>query len=147
VGKTAKSLSERFGKVLQKRQSLTINRQDKSTSISTQLDSLIPASKISNLTQGMFVGAVSDNFDERIEQKIFHAEIVVDTAQVSTETKAFKPLPLIADFTDDDGNDAMQADIEWNYNQIKADVKQIDADELKRISEDENLKHLIKTEK
>jgi hypothetical protein len=33
-------LSERFGKVLQKWQSMTINRQDKSTSISTQLDSL-----------------------------------------------------------------------------------------------------------
>jgi hypothetical protein len=78
VGESAKNLSERFGKVLQKRQSLTINRNDKSTSISTQLDSLIPASKISNLTQGMFVGAVSDNFDERIEQKIFHAEIVVE---------------------------------------------------------------------
>ena len=76
VGETAKSLSERFGKVLQKRQSLTINRSDKSTSISTQLDSLIPASKISTLTQGMFVGAVSDNFDERIEQKIFNAEIL-----------------------------------------------------------------------
>ena len=36
VGKSAKTLSERFGKVLQKRQSMTINRQDKSTSISTQ---------------------------------------------------------------------------------------------------------------
>ncbi|NCB45096.1 MAG: conjugal transfer protein TraG, partial [Clostridia bacterium] len=72
VGETAKMLSDRFGKVLQKRQSLTINRNDKSTSISTQMDSLIPASKISNLSQGMFVGAVSDNFDEKIEQKIFH---------------------------------------------------------------------------
>ena len=80
VGETAKTLSERFGKVLQQRQSMTINRNDKSTSISTQMDSLIPASKISNLTQGMFVGAVSDNFDERIDQKIFHAEIVVGKA-------------------------------------------------------------------
>ena len=87
VGETAKTLSERFGKVLQQRQSMTINRNDKSTSISTQMDSLIPASKISNLTQGMFVGAVSDNFDERIDQKIFHAEIVVDSAKVSAETK------------------------------------------------------------
>ena len=87
VGETAKTLSERFGKVLQQRQSMTINRNDKSTSISTQMDSLIPASKISNLTQGMFVGAVSDNFDERIDQKIFHAEIVVDVAKVSAETK------------------------------------------------------------
>ena len=147
VGESAKSLSERFGKILQKRQSLTINRQDKSTSISTQLDSLIPASKISNLTQGMFVGSVSDNFDERIDQKIFHAEIVVDTEKVNRETAKYVKIPEILNFTDDDGNDTMQTVIEQNYNQIKADVKQIVTDELKRISEDENLKHLIKTEK
>lgn len=99
VGETAKTLSERFGKVLQQRQSISINRNDKSTSISTQLDSLIPASKISNLTQGMFVGAVSDNFDERIDQKIFHAEIVVDSAKVSAEMKSYQPIPTIVDFT------------------------------------------------
>jgi hypothetical protein len=146
VGESAKTLSERFGKVLQKRQSMTINRQDKSTSISTQLDSLIPASKISNLTQGMFVGSVSDNFDERIEQKIFHAEIVVDNAKVAAETRAYKKIPVIADFTDDAGNDMMQQVVEHNYNQIKADVKQIVADELKRIAEDPDLQHLIKKE-
>lgn len=87
VGDTAKILSERFGKVLQKRQSMTINRTDKSTSISTQMDSLIPAAKISNLTQGIFVGSVADNYDERIEQKVFHAEIVVDSEKVKQEEK------------------------------------------------------------
>jgi len=147
VGESAKNLSERFGKVLQKRQSMTINRQDKSTSISTQLDSLIPASKISNLTQGIFVGAVSDNFDERIEQKIFHAEIVVDNTAVARETKAYKKIPDILDFLDTDGNDTMQVEIEHNYNQIKADVKQIVADELKKIAGDPALQHLIKKNK
>jgi DNA-binding transcriptional regulator YbjK len=146
VGESAKTLSERFGKVLQKRQSMTINRQDKSTSISTQLDSLIPASKISNLTQGMFVGAVSDNFEERIEQKIFHAEIMVDNAKVAAETKAYQKIPVIADFTDDEGNDVMQQVIDHNYNQIKADVKQIVIDELERIAKDPDLQHLIKKE-
>jgi len=146
VGESAKNLSERFGKILQKRQSMTINRQDTSTSISTQLDSLIPASKISNLTQGMFVGSVSDNFGERIEQKIFHAEIVVDNEKVAAETKAFKPIPVIAEFVDDDGNDVMQQIIENNYNQIKADVKQIVADELARIADDPKLQHLVKKE-
>ncbi|MDR0795666.1 MAG: conjugal transfer protein TraG, partial [Tannerella sp.] len=82
-----------------------------------------------------------------IEQKIFHAEIVVDTAKVAAETKAYEKLPVVTDFTDDDGNDTMQEAIDWNYNQIKSDVKQIVADELTRISEDENLKHLIKKEK
>ena len=143
VGETAKTLSERFGKVLQKRQSMTINRQDTSTSINTQMDSLIPASKISGLTQGMFVGAVSDNFDERIDQKIFHAEIVVDTEKVSKETKSYKPIPVITNFTDDNGNDNMDQMVKENYINIKNDVKQIVKDELERIANDENLCHFL----
>ncbi|MCE8780830.1 conjugal transfer protein MobC [Bacteroides thetaiotaomicron] len=143
VGETAKTLSERFGKVLQKRQSITINRQDKSTSINTQMDSLIPPSKISGLTQGMFVGSVSDNFDERIEQKIFHAEIVVDNEKVAAETKAYKPIPVITDFTDENGKDCMREMIQENYNRIKEEVKQIVKDELARIASDEKLSHLL----
>ena len=143
VGETAKTLSERFGKVLQKRQSISINRQDVSTSINTQMDSLIPPSKISGLTQGMFVGSVSDNFTERIEQKIFHAEIVVDTDKVKREESHYQPIPIINDFKDANGNDCMKQAIQDNYNQIKEDVKQIVKDELERIAADENLKHLI----
>ena len=143
VGETAKTLSERFGKVLQKRQSISINRQDVSTSINTQMDSLIPPSKISGLTQGMFVGSVSDNFNERIEQKIFHAEIVIDTEKVKREESRYQKLPIINDFLDADGNDCMKQAIQDNYNQIKEDVKQIVKDELGRIANDENLKHLI----
>ena len=143
VGETAKTLSERFGKVLQKRQSISINRQDVSTSINTQMDSLIPPSKISGLTQGMFVGSVSDNFTERIEQKIFHAEIVVDTDKVKREESHYQPIPIINDFKDTDGNDCMKQAIQDNYNQIKEDVKQIVKDELERIAGDESLKHLI----
>ena len=143
VGETAKTLSERFGKVLQKRQSISINRQDVSTSINTQMDALIPPSKISGLTQGMFVGSVSDNFDERIEQKIFHAEIVIDNAQVAAETKRYKPIPIITDFIDGEGNDLMREKIQENYNRIKAEVKQIVKDELERIKNDESLSHLL----
>ena len=143
VGETAKTLSERFGKVLQQRQSMTINRNDKSTSISTQMDSLIPASKISNLTQGMFVGAVSDNFDERIEQKIFHAEIVVDSAKVSAETKTYEPIPTIADFTNEDGSDNLKETIEVNYRKVKQEILSLVETEIQRIKNTPALSHLI----
>lgn len=143
VGETAKNLSERFGKVLQKRQSMTINRNDKSTSISTQMDSLIPASKISNLTQGMFVGAVSDNFDERIEQKIFHAEIVVDSAKVSAEMKAYKKIPVIAEFTDNDGNDILRETIDSNYRRVKQEIIALVESETERIKNDPDLSKLL----
>ena len=143
VGETAKTLSERFGKVLQKRQSMTINRNDTSTSISTQMDSLIPQSKISTLTQGMFVGAVADNFDERIDQKIFHAEIVVDSAKVKAETAEYRKIPLITDFTDEDGNDRMKEVVQENYERIKAEASQIVAEELERIKNDPVLSKLL----
>ena len=140
VGSTAKTLSERFGKVLQKRQSISINRQDVSTSFNTQLDSLIPPSKISTLTQGMFVGAVSDNFDERIDQKIFHAEIVVDNKAVAAETAAYEPIPVLTPFPDED---MMKAVIQANYDKIKEDVREIVRSEKARIEADPDLRHLL----
>ena len=140
VGETAKTLSERFGKVLQQRQSVSINRQDVSTSINTQLDSLIPASKIANLSQGTFVGAVADNFDERIEQKIFHAEIVVDHTKISAEEKAYQKIPVINDFKDRNGNDIMMQQIQRNDDQIKADAQAIINEEMRRIKNDPELR-------
>ena len=144
VGETAKTLSERFGKVLQQRQSMTINRNDKSTSISTQMDSLIPASKISNLTQGMFVGAVSDNFDERIDQKIFHAEIVVDSAKVSAEMKTYQSIPVIANFTNENGFDNLKETIETNYRKVKQEILSLVDSEIERIKNNPVLSNLIK---
>ena len=145
VGETAKNLSERFGKVLQQRKSINMTKEDTSTNISTQLDSLIPASKISNLSQGEFVGSVCDSFDEKINQKIFHAEIIVDNKQVAAETKNYQKIPVITDFTGTDGKDHMQEEIERNYYQIKEDVTQIIEKELLRIENDPNLKHLLET--
>ena len=143
VGETAKTLSERFGKVLQQRQSMTINRNDKSASISTQMDSLIPASKISNLTQGIFVGAVSDNFDERIDQKIFHAEIVVDSVKVSAEMKAYQPIPVIVEFKNEDGSDNLKETIEANYRKVKQEILTLVDSEIQRIKNTPALSHLI----
>ena len=137
VGETAKTLSERFGKVLQKRQSMSVSRQDVSHSFNTQMDSLIPPSKISTLTQGMFVGAVSDNFDERIDQKIFHAEIVVDNDKVRRETEAYKEIPVINGFVNKvTGQCEMERVIQDNYDRIKAEIRQIVEDEKIRIAKD-----------
>ena len=101
---------------------------------------------LSHFILPVLMGAISDNFDERIEQKIFHCEIVVDNAKVAAETKAYKKIPNIADFMDEYGNDTMQAAIDQNYNQIKEDVKQIVVDEMIRIEADPELSKLLKKE-
>lgn len=111
------------------------------------MDSLIPPSKISGLTQGMFVGSVADNFGERIEQKIFHCEIVVDAKKIAEEEKTYQKIPVITNFVDDDGMDHMKEMVQENYNRIKEDVKRIVTDELERIANDPALKHLLELNK
>ena len=92
----------------------------------------------------MFVGAVCDNINERIDQKIFHAEIVIDSAKVRAETSKYKPIPVLTDFKDDSPDKSrMKAVIQRNYEQVKADVIQIIADEKERIMSDPALQHLF----
>ena len=50
---------------------------------------------------------------------------------------------VITDFTDENGIDRMKEQIQEKYNRIKADVRQIVADELQRIQNDPALTHLI----
>ena len=92
----------------------------------------------------MFVGAVSDNFDERIEQKIFHAEIVVDVAKATAEARAYQPIPVIAEFLNEDGSDSLSETIEANYKCVKREIIVLIEKEIKRIKEDPSLCHLIK---
>lgn len=67
----------------------------------------------------------------------------MDAEKVKQEEKAYKKIPVITDFTDEEGNDRMKEQIQENYNRIKADVKQIVADELERIKNDPALAHLL----
>ena len=92
----------------------------------------------------MFVGAVSDNFDERIDQKIFHAEIVVDAAKVSAETKAYQPIPVIVEFKNEDGSDNLKETIETNYKRVKREVMSLIELEIERIKTNPSLRYLIK---
>lgn len=95
----------------------------------------------------MFVGSVADNFSERIEQKIFHCEIVVDVAKITEEEKGYQKIPVITNFVDENGVDHMDEMVQSNYNRIKEDVRQIVADELERIKNDPALCHLLELNK
>ena len=90
----------------------------------------------------MFVGA-ADKFDERIDQKIFHAEIVVDVAKVSAETKAYQPIPIIADFRNGNGSDNLKETIEANYSKVKQEILLLVDSEIQRIKNTPALAHLV----
>lgn len=122
VGETSKSLSERFGKIVQERQSVSINRMDTSISRSTQLEAAIPPSKIAGLSSGEFVGMVADDPDQKIALKVFHAEILNDHDALRREEAGYKPIPEVRHVS--------QQEIQQNYLTIKEDIRYIIEDRL-----------------
>ena len=125
MGETSKLLSERFGKIMQDRQSVSINRTDTSISHSKQLDSAIPASKIASLSSGEFVGLVADNPDEKIRLKMFNAEIINDADQLNEEVDRYKDIPVASHVT--------QQQVLDNYYQVKMEVKRLIGEEVERL--------------
>lgn len=131
VSDSAKVLMERFGKILQQRQSMTMTREDTTTSISTQMDYMIPQSKISNLSQGTFVGSVADNFGEDIKQKVFHGQILVDLPALKKDEESSVDIPIIKNFKSDE---EMKSVINKNFLRIKEDIKFIITKESERLA-------------
>ena len=126
MGETSKQLSERFGKIMQDRQSISINRMDTSVSRSSQLDLAVPASKIASLSSGTFVGMVADDPDQKIKLKMFHAQIVNDNAAIITENKKFLPIPKLSDVSSSKVID--------NFHQVKLDVRSILEQEISKLN-------------
>ena len=122
VGETAKLLSERFGKIVQQRESISVNSSETSVSRSTQLDMAIPASKIASLSSGEFVGMVSDDPDQKIGLKIFHSEILNDHEVIRNEEQQYENIPPVRSVS--------QEQIQQNYFRIKDEVKMIIEEKL-----------------
>ncbi|WP_316818395.1 conjugal transfer protein MobC [Pedobacter nyackensis] len=117
TGDTAKKMSENFGKIMQDRQSLSINSADVSVSKSTQLDYAIPAAKIATLSSGEFVGIVSDNPEQKVDLKMFHAQIQNDHNAIALQEAGFKPIPKVSHVS--------YGEVMENYIKIKYDIEQL----------------------
>jgi hypothetical protein len=125
MGDTAKQLSERFGKIMQDRESISINRNDTSISKSKQLDYAIPPSKISALSSGEFVGMVADDPHEKIKLKMFHASIINDAEKLNAEVKQYKEIPVVSNVTPEQ--------VMENFHQVKVDIKRIISNEVTKL--------------
>ena len=131
MGETAKQLSERFGKIMQEKETVSINRTDTSISRSTQLDLAVPPSKIASLSSGEFVGMVADDPHEKIKLKMFHSEIVNDKVKLDEEVKKYKDIPVVSNVS--------QQQVMDNYFQIKYDVKNLILKEVTKLKEEKEM--------
>jgi hypothetical protein len=127
-GDTAKNVSEKIGRIMQDRESLSINRQDTSISRSKQLDAAVPPSRISALSSGEFVGMVADNPEEKIELKTFHCEIINDHEALKKEIAGYKELPVVRTIN--------PGIVQRNYLQVKQDIQEIIQSEMERLLSD-----------
>ncbi|MDB5159433.1 MAG: Type secretory pathway VirD4 component-like protein [Mucilaginibacter sp.] len=134
-GDTAKQLSERFGKIMQDRESLSINRNDTSISRSKQLETAVPPSTISGLSSGEFVGMMSDTPDQPIDLKTFHCRIINDTAKLQAEEAAYVDIPDVRKVTPEL--------IQRNYEQIKQDIQDLLQCEMQALVADPARMHLM----
>lgn len=135
AGETAKQLSERFGKIMQDQESISINRNDTSISRSKRLELAIPQSKISSLSSGEFVGMVADNPDQQIELKTFNCEIINNHAALSSEQASYNDLPVLSNVS--------QRVVNESYLQIKKDTAGIIQNEMERMLDTPELSDLI----
>jgi len=135
TGDTAKQLSERFGKIMQDRESLSINSNDTSISRSKQLESAIPASKIAALSSGEFVGMVADDPLDKIELKAFHCEIQNDHQALQREEASFRDIEAVRKI------DSIM--VQRNYEQVKQDIQEIIHAEMEQLLSDPAKAHLV----
>jgi type IV secretory pathway TraG/TraD family ATPase VirD4 len=135
TGDTAKQLSERFGKIMQDRESLSINSNDTSISRSKQLESAIPPSKIASLSSGEFVGMVADDPPNKIDLKTFHCEILNDHEGIKNEEAAYREIERVRKID--------QQAVQRNYEQVKQDIQEIIQSEMERLLSDPALSYLV----
>ncbi|MDU2114389.1 MAG: conjugal transfer protein TraG, partial [Prevotella bivia] len=62
----------------------------------------------------------------------------------SAEMKDYQPIPVIANFINEDGSDNLKETIEANYKCVKESVFSLVKNETERIKSDPKLAHLIK---
>lgn len=135
LGDTAKQLSERFGRIIQKRESISINSSETSLSKSTQLDQAVPSSTIASLSSGEFVGMVADTPGQKIELKAFHSEIINDHVALQLEEREYQPIPKVRNIS--------QEEVEANYKTVKSEVEETVRAEMERVFDTPELGHLI----
>jgi len=142
-GNTAKAIEDMLGKNVQRKQSVTIQSEDTTHSITTDLQPMMPAAKVARMDAGVFAGIVAGGYGQESELKAFHGKIIIDDADFKAEQK-YKKLPEFSIFAQEKGSVSKQ--VAENYKRIKRETKDLVATEIARLEKDSKLPP-VKTQK
>lgn len=115
---TAKKLSENFGKIKVKKESISESKDSTSVSINTEMVDLIPASVISTLSQGTFVGKLADERGQELEQKFFYSKILIDHKERQTYEQG--QIPAFVKF-----DEPISEVVKKNFERIKTEIVEL----------------------
>jgi len=121
-GETLKWLQGIFGKVKQRKESISISKNSTTVSANEQMDFLIPESKISSLRQGEIVAQlVTDENDVNKENHgKYNCKMNLDIKEIKAEELLYVKTPIYYDF-----GDRKEELLLKNFNKVKSEVKNI----------------------
>ena len=126
-----------FGKVVQLKKGVTIDRDRTSINLNENLDSLVPASKISDMPTGWICGQVARDFvvtktgrggsmniqeSEEFKTSKFYCKTNFNMDEIKAEEKAYVDLPKFYTFS---SIDARERILYANFEQVNKDVDEM----------------------
>jgi len=126
-----------FGKVVQLKKGVTIDREKTSINLNENMDNLVPASKISDLATGWICGQVARDFvktkvgigdsmniqeSEEFQTSKFFCKTDFDLAEIKKEESEYVPLKKFYTFA---SKDARERVLYNNFIQVNKDIKQL----------------------
>ena len=127
--------SDIFGKVVQLKKGVTIDRDKTSINLNENMDSLVPASKISDMPTGWICGQTARDFvktktgrggtmniqeSEEFKTSKFYCKTDFDMAEIKKEEDGYVPLPKFYTFKSRDERERI---LYKNFVQVGEDVK------------------------
>jgi Type IV secretory pathway, VirD4 components len=135
--------SDIFGKVVQLKKGVTIDRDKTSVNLNENMDSLVPASKISDMPTGWICGQTARDFvktktgsgdsmniqeSEEFKTSKFYCKTDFDMGEIKKEEAGYVPLPKFYTFKSRDERERI---LYKNFVQVGEDVKEMIQEVLK----------------
>ncbi len=134
-GHSAHFASEKFGRTLQERSTISNNSRDSSSSETRQLEPVVPVSKIATLSSGEFVGITADTPEQPLPLKAFHARIMPDPVVSEFEKVHGSKIPEVRKVS--------REEVQANFQRVKSEVEDMVTIRLMEMNASKDLKHYM----